>query len=372
MKATPMTHETTTHRRGVSRLDCMLAVTCAALLVAITLPCFAHARGANFSTRSNANLWTHGVGNALYAAEWNGSLVSYIDHDISQYGSSVSSAFSSWEFVHGASHPGITLGWGPYPDEQVGLYQYSTVNPANAALTLPLNFDAFLAGFGSFRFANARGYREYLASSFYAPVFYAPTDRIVEPLVEPGFDSPWEYAALEPPVPGFGDLPYFSSYVFSPAAMYHPDVMANPSAGGWTDPWSIDHGFQSPGFFDARYANLKTLMIEHHWLQNAPEEPCNPGFEFGIYDGCEPYYFNHGMASAPNSLFFDLSVRELPNSEVAAADQALLKKTGSGLWSRDTPFGTNGYYNDLSYDTTDLAHHILTTDGILGRDTLSR
>ena len=41
-----------------------------------------------------------------------------------------------------------------------------------------------------------------------------------------------------------------------------------------------------------------------------------------------------------------------------------------GLWSRDTPFGANGYFIDLGFDGVPLSHHILTTDGILGRDTL--
>ncbi len=55
-----------------------------------------------------------------------------------------------------------------------------------------------------------------------------------------------------------------------------------------------------------------------------------------------------------------------------AADQQILEQTGGvdGLWSRDTPFGTSGYFIDVGYDGVPLSHHILTTDGILGRDTL--
>jgi hypothetical protein len=41
----------------------------------------------------------------------------------------------------------------------------------------------------------------------------------------------------------------------------------------------------------------------------------------------------------------------------------------TGLWSRDTPKGANGYYGDLSYDTlVDTSAVILTTDGLSGRD----
>ena len=43
----------------------------------------------------------------------------------------------------------------------------------------------------------------------------------------------------------------------------------------------------------------------------------------------------------------------------------------TGLWSRDTQFGTDGYYGDLAYDTiVNTSYHVLTTDGILGRDTI--
>ena len=366
-----MTLRTKDHR-GLARFECIVITMCVLLLLAISLPALAGSRGAHFSARSNANLWSHGIANAMYAADWNGAQVSFINNDISVYGNTLQSAFTAWSSAHGSDHPGLTLGWGPLPDGSPTLYRYRTNNLANAALTQPFTFNGPAAGFGSFRFANARGYREYLASSFYAPAFYAPTDQVVRPLVEPGYDSPWEYAALEPAVPSLGNIPYLSSYIFSPAAMFHPDVFRRGDAGGWTDPWSIDHGFQSPAFFSARYSNLKTLMIEHHWLQNAPKEVCNPGFEYGLYDECEPYYFNHGIDSAPNSLFFDLSVRELPNAEVAAADAALIRKTSYGLWSRDTPFGNGGYFGDEAYDTTNLSHHIFTTDGILGRDTLNR
>ncbi len=65
-------------------------------------------------------------------------------------------------------------------------------------------------------------------------------------------------------------------------------------------------------------------------------------------------------------------MRLLPNTEVFAADQQILKQTGDvdGLWHRGTPFGEDGYYISFGYDGVPLSHHILTTDGILGRDTL--
>jgi len=153
--------------------------------------------------------------------------------------------------------------------------------------------------------------------------------------------------------------------------MFSPQVMRAPSAGGWQNPWSLADGFASPSLAGAQYPDLKTHMIEHHWAQGPPAQ-CNPAFPNGCYDGCEPYYFNHGIDSAPATLFYDGHTRLLPNTEVFAADQQILEQTGGvdGLWSRDTPFGTNGYFIDFGYDGVPLSHHVLTTDGILGRDTL--
>ncbi len=72
------------------------------------------------------------------------------------------------------------------------------------------------------------------------------------------------------------------------------------------------------------------------------------------------------------ALFYDGHVRLLPNTEVLAADQRILKQTGGvdGLWHRGTPFGKDGYFISVGFDGVPLSHHILTTDGILGRDTV--
>jgi hypothetical protein len=62
----------------------------------------------------------------------------------------------------------------------------------------------------------------------------------------------------------------------------------------------------------------------------------------------------------------------LPNTEARVADQQLIDKTGVGLWSRDTPLGNNGYFVEHGFDGSPISHHILTTDGIRGRDTISK
>ena len=37
----------------------------------------------------------------------------------------------------------------------------------------------------------------------------------------------------------------------------------------WQNPWFIPGAFRSPSYSQALYPNLKTHMIEHHWLQQA-------------------------------------------------------------------------------------------------------
>ena len=150
--------------------------------------------------------------------------------------------------------------------------------------------------------------------------------------------------------------------------------MRSNAAGGWQNPWNIINGHESPGLFQAMYPDLKTQMIEHHWLQGPPAD-CNPDFDgpWGIgFEGCEPYYFNHGINSSPATLFYDGHVRLLPNTEVLLADLQVLKDTGGvdGLWHRGTSFGEDGYFIQYGLDGVPLSHHILTTDGIMGRDTL--
>ncbi len=87
---------------------------------------------------------------------------------------------------------------------------------------------------------------------------------------------------------------------------------------------------------------------------------------------CEPYYFNHSFQSIPVTLFYDGSVRMMSVFEAMSSDRRHVRQTGYGLWSRDTPFGDNGYLIDVGYDFAESSFHILTTDGAKGRDILGK
>ena len=49
-----------------------------------------------------------------------------------------------------------------------------------------------------------------------------------------------------------------------------------------------------------------------------------------------------------------------------------MAQAGYGLWSRDTYLGEDGYFIDYGYDQAATSFHILTTDGIRGRDVVSK
>jgi hypothetical protein len=352
---------------GFTIAELLVAMLSLALVLAAILPSMARAQGSSGVQQSMSNLVTLGVSHVLYALDWDGRQVTWVKDDLGVYQGDV--------VLYNEAVGGCGSGFGP-PECQPpmipgtgcqGLLWAYWVTHGNRPMFQPI---AFTGGpgseyFGHFRIPNLRPFHEYVNGRYHDPVFYAPGD--AGSLVAAGGcqDAPCEFVVY----PG-GDDPYhcnpgWSSYALSPAAMFHPDVFRSNAAGGWQPPWTLDLGYQSPGLFQATYPNLKTHMIEHNWFRNAPVS-CNPAFA----DWCEPYWFNHGINVSPVTLFYDGSVRLLPNTEALAADQQVLDQTGGedGLWHRGTGFGEDGYGISFGYDGTPVSHHILTTDGILGRD----
>jgi hypothetical protein len=114
-------------------------------------------------------------------------------------------------------------------------------------------------------------------------------------------------------------------------------------------------------------------MIEHSWLQNR-KSSCSPYFEASDDPrrlSCEAWYFNHGWESSPVTLFYDGHVELIGVRDAERAHLRARVQNGWGLWSEDTPFGANGYYQNYGYDAANTSFHILTTGGILGRDIVS-
>ncbi|MHC5112835.1 MAG: type II secretion system protein [Planctomycetota bacterium] len=366
------------NRPAFTIIELLVVISIIAALIALIMPAVAGARDTARLTLSTSNLRNLAVANASYAAQFADRQFTLVDDGISRYGTGVT-AFDEFRRSTGRAHPPAVVGWGYRyndPNADYVLFGYAThdsqvgaFESANAGMLLPINFAGAMKYFGSFRMANVQQFSQFMSGRFYDPVFYAPKDRVAMDAITTGgfeggncFDVPGEYC--DRPPTDHGDVPVWSSYCFSPAAMLNPYVMARH---GWRDPWTVDGGFRSPAMSQAAYPSLKTHMLEHAWLQNRRAE-CNPAFVGANADGCEPYYFNHSWRSTPATLFYDGHVSITGVQDAMAADSSIRKQGGTGLWLRDTSWRRDGYLTRAGYDQAETSYHILTSDGIRGRD----
>jgi prepilin-type N-terminal cleavage/methylation domain-containing protein/prepilin-type processing-associated H-X9-DG protein len=365
---------------GFTIIELLVVVSIIALLVAILLPAIKGAHEQALLTRSVANLRNLGAAHAAYAAGYNDRQLTFVNDNIANYGSGSCWAYDEFGEQTSNSHPNIILGYGPPDEDEQGdhiLWQYRldgtytghhcwAGNPI--CLTEPGQF------FGHFRFGHqTRQFSSYLNGRYYDPVYFAPKEWFLYEIVSPGFESPAEFASIPADDGTEGSVLYTSSYCLSPAAMYAPEVFRwDPETEtAYTDPWSLPGGLRCPSASQALYPSLKSHMLEHHWLQNV-RQACNAGFTTpGTYQDCEPYYFNHSRVSRPNTLFFDGHVGSIGVRAAEQADARHTNQAGYGLWSRDTPFGENGYFIEYGYDFAATSFHIVTTDGIRGRDIMT-
>jgi hypothetical protein len=125
-------------------------------------------------------------------------------------------------------------------------------------------------------------------------------------------------------------------------------------------PDTFSEGYQTPTAAQAVYPSLKTRLMERHWCQQPPplSWPC-PG---------SPPAFNAGGDSLPGAVFFDGHVEFTAMSRYAADDEAVRMQGMDGLWSRDTPYGVTGVRQGPIVNDFACSAHLLTTDGITGRD----
>jgi prepilin-type N-terminal cleavage/methylation domain-containing protein len=375
--------------RAFTIIELLVVVSIIALLVGILLPAIGKARDQARMTISQANLRNLGAAHQSYAAEWADRQYTAVVDNIASYGTRTGEAFDAYGEANGSggsindsgNHPPTYLGYGhtiEIGEYRMYAYKCNRGQVANASLTLPVVFESptSMIYFGSFRLPNALQFSQYISSKFYDKVFYAPKDTMAWEAATPCFNSPDQFCVYADISQEMGDTPAWSSYCFSPAAMFNPAVMShddpeNDYHNGWTSPWDLDAGFKSPSYSQALYPALKTHMLEHHWLQNNIAD-CNPGFDPGSYTaGCEPYYFNHAWESSPVTLFYDGHVENVGVRNTMRADGRMRQQTGNenwGLWSKDTAWGEDGYLVEYGYDQAASSFHILTTDGIRGRD----
>lgn len=362
------------YARGFTIVEMLVVVSIIGVLMALLLPAVGRARTSARIAVSATNLHQIGIAHASYAADWDGRQMTFVVDNIANYGNDPETAALMYKLngPTGEYPQGVILGWSPRPGGGSALdaFYIGPDNPTNYEWMQPIIFDqaSTRVGLGWFRIPNARPLNQYLGGRFYDPVFYAPQDVIVMDRFRVVEDMPGEYIHTENSNPGEvnWENPCWSSYCTSPAALLNPTVM---SADGWQDPWSLPAGFRAPSFSQAAYSDLKTHVMEHQWLQGRRKE-CNaaaPRVNYGI---CEPFYFNHSRDSSPQALFYDGHVGQVGVRQAELADGRIGNETGAGLWSRTTPFGPDGYFGDIGYDDAKTSFHILTVDGIRGRDVL--
>ncbi len=358
--------------RAFTIIELLVVVSIIALLVGILLPAIGRAREQAKLTTSQSNLKQIGTAAGIYEAEWTDRQFTTIPDSFATYGSDGSSAKAGYmaahngewvtDFVLGSWSGGGTWFW----------------VSGSASLQVPLRFTT---GFGSFRIPHNRQFNQYLTGRLYDPVWFPPKDTAAVTAIEPCESYAGEWCPSFNGGPANGG-PYPPGYTMSPAAMFAPDVIANedkggPGLGGYQNPYELRAGFRSPSTSQCLFPDLKTNFMEHSWLQNVDRDDrqCNPSFVGGTYDGCEPFYFNHGYSSNPVTLFFDGHIKGVGSYEAILASRRNNASLGYGLWSIDTPMGGDyadgspgGYFMDRGHDWIATSHHILTTDGIRGRD----
>lgn len=360
--------------RGFTIIELLVVVSIIALLVGILLPAIGKARDQAQLTKSQANMKQIGTAAATYGAEWADRQVTWVNDNFARYGANGIAAVGGYNAAVGYDHPPMILGYG-----QGGIWGFF-VGPdfgtaGNYIVLVPADFDSTSTKFGAFRVPNGRQFSQYINGRFYDPVYYAPKDTAVMGSVERWFDHPDEYVSS-----GVTGGQKWSSYCFSPAAMMSPDVFGlnKTTDEYYTSPFDLQAGFRSPAYSQAAYPDLKTHAIEHHWLQNR-KKTCNPYFASGPYDGCQPFFFNGSWDSSPVTLFYDGHIaasgqRDAIDANFRVATQNNRPDDG-GLFSIHSAWGgsypdysSGGYYMDACLDWSSTSYHILTIDGIKGRD----
>ncbi len=351
--------------RGFTIVELLVVVSIIALLIALLLPAIQKGRDKALITQSVANLKNLASACDTYAADWADRQFTACPDD---YGT-VNGNCATYQGTI-ACPPQQLLGW----DVSGAMWGYFTGNQGKCSqFGFPGNCGNFIVltpmqlsaadPYGAYRCISTKAFHDYVGGRFYDPTFFAPKDVVPLNNIEKYFQSAAEFT--------YDQVNYEdSSYCFSPAAMYESRVFGlgistSPAltAPDFASPnTNMPAGYRSPSIARCKYPTLKTRLIEHNWLQNTPDVLVNPNFS----GGTTPWFFNQGYNSAPACAFFDGHIELVQCQRAQQAEQRAGK-----LWSRLSPFGTNGYYGAQSYDfLVDTSFHILTRFGIEGRDVL--
>jgi len=373
--------------RAFTIIELLVVISIIALLIGILLPAIGQARDRAMLTQSLSNLRQLGVAHENYATDHNGRQLTYVPDDLSAYGGpGIGDAAANYP----TDLPPILLGYvnttGGDPED---IHVVINGNLQHPLLFLPFDYTGeFSEGLGWYRRWNTKAFNQYVSGDMFDETFFAPKDRVVRDFFSPCMDEPGDICVnfLTQEVGGLLKGP---SYSLSPAALFSPEVLSHKIATGeqeWKDPGEYAAGFRVPRKSEARHPHLKSHMLEIHWLQGPPSD-CNPNppdaqnANFS-YNGCTPYFFNQGAESRPAVLFYDGHVGQIGTQKAHLDSLRFDGTSGYHLWLQDSPMGTAGFFCEepFTYSTPGnlnspqgfiTSFHILTTDGIKGRDVLA-
>jgi type II secretory pathway pseudopilin PulG len=335
------------------------AVVAGAIVVAASaaIPVFRKVGCNSMRAQSAAQMAALAVAHAAYAADFDDRQFTLCPDNLGAYNGN----WAAWQAangcaphaIFGTSAAGVTYHAGPACNGSGG---------GGEGWLTPMLISSSNASIGAYRITNCRSFNSYVGGRFLDQAFYAPDDpsvnRKVQRKINEGAD--YEPSAFQ-----------YSTYDYSPAAMFHPRVMGDGtslSSPSYANPnnaaTAAGLSYKSPSNSQCLNPALKTRLLERFSMEGFTG--ANPDFS----GGTTPYFWNHSYRSRGLALFFDGSVRlftprEAMESEYRAASNA-------ALWVRNTPLGSNGYFGAQSADfLVDTSVHYLTASGIRGRDTLA-
>lgn len=379
------------NRRGVTIVEIIAVTGVVTMTLAMMAATIGGSNGDRLRTHSAWNLTRLSQGVHSYAADWEGRQWTAVPDELSDYDNiygyntevrcldslligedSTTGAVWGW-YLGGALCPDGLPGGGE-PGYSIAVFEI-VYQP------YPLD-DSFLddQSIGAHMFFNCRGFREYVSGSAHDSAFFQPGSRdarLNALLFEEDreFFGPYVRKATGSPNSQYAPT---TGYTMSAAAMWNPEVHRAPSAGGWQDPRTIELGYRSPSLHECEHPTLKTMFVERWWIDGAPTRfhpdslrtPTGPN----SLENVDRYHwrFNQGHESRAMTAFYDGSVASVRVGDAYADDSISAKATGDGLWSRDSPMGEDGWRGDTGNGDGFSSFHVLTVDGIRGRDLLRR
>ena len=382
--------------RGICLTECVAVAASFAITTAIIIPAAGSLNRGSMESDALGRIRRLSQAHSFYATDFDDRVITHTVDDLTSFGSNMSSAIQSWDswnasqeepyypnpdFPDSTSHPGLRLGWGSSdcvadPDVQSYYVYQPQFNSANATLLSPIYLSgplAWLHGIGSYQQTNCRGFRAYVGQKYYTRTFYSPLDYGAMEVLERGQgpaaylpraipDCDVEYLNLPPG--SFGTLPLFSSFSISPALLFNPEILGKERL--ITDPFTTEDGLNTPSFSQCRHPQLKTEWLQEYASYTAACGGSASPFRRSLACG-QVSHIRKNTTPIPTA-FMDGSTSLTTNSQFERDNRRVLRQERihkAGLWHEFE--GLN-----QTYGTRILTRHLLTVDGILGRDLLDR